>query len=397
MKAARPFPLYPMLLLAAFVLFAVSVSAGSSENPEITDAAEDPTTGRTAHDIVRGWATDDNSTITVVIEVTGLDAFSPMDDWRTLPTSVYEYYFTVEEKNYAARATIPVHGLLAAFASFSLFEVKYGSGEGLNYTSVDDSITGRYSVNTNTIEVDVDKSAVGTPSPGDVMSHMWARTFFQPRGGDREEVDTAMSFSAPGRNYTITGASSQYYSIHLRAQNVTVIGKPREVVTFNISIVSTSTTDVEVNLTNRALPAGYYINFSRLMPIPVPQGSTVAILVLISIPGNASNTTDLPFTLFGSFETEEGEVRYIDDLNLMVKVRFIPVRPPEENLNALQWFWKRIIVPYQWYIVAAIVAVVAVSVLYYFGLNRQKREDEDIIAYQAYLDSMRQQREMGGM
>jgi hypothetical protein len=206
-----------------------------------------------------------------------------------------------------------------------------------------------------------------------------------------------MSFNEPGRKYIITGSSSQYYSIHLKAQNVTVIGRPREVATFNISLVSTSTTDVEVNITNRSLPAGYYINFSRLMPIPVPQGSTVDLLVLISIPGNASNTTDLPFTLFGSFETEEGELRYIDDLNLMVKVRYIPVKDPEERLNGLEWFWKNILVPYRWFIVAGIVVAVAASVLYYFVLTRQKREDEDIIAYQAYLDSMRQQRDMGRM
>ena len=397
MKAARPFPLLPMLLLAAFVLVAVVVSAGTTENPEITDSAEDSTSGRTAHDIVKGWATDDNSTITVAIEVTGLDAFSPMDDWRSLPTSIYEYYFTVEEKNYAARASIPVHGLLAAFASFSLYEVKYGSGGSMNYTSADASITGRYNANTNTIEMDVDKSTVGNPSPGDVMSHMWARAFFEPRGGDREEVDSAMSFNGPGRNYIITGASSQYYSVHLRAQNVTVIGRPREVATFNISLVSSSTTDVEVNITNRSLPRGYYINFSRQMPIPLPQGGTVNLLVLISIPGNASNTTDVPIAIFGSYETEEGEARTSDDLNLMVKVRYIPVKPLEEDLNALQWFWRKIIEPYWWLIVAGIVVAVVASVLYYFVLTRQKREDEDIVAYQAYLDSMRQQRDMGGM
>ena len=397
MKAARPFPLLVMLLLTAFILTAVAVSAGSTEDPEITDAAEDATSSRTAHDIIKGWATDDNSTITVAIECTGLDIFSPIDDWRSLPTSIYEFYFTVEDKNYAARASIPVHGLLAAFASFSLYEVKYGSGDSLNYTSVDEFITGRYTANTNTIEMDVDKSSVGNPSPGDIMSHMWARAFFEPRDGNREVVDSAMSFNEPGRKYIITGSSSQYYSVHLKAQNVTVISKPREVATFNISVISTSTTDVEVNITNRSLPTGYYINFSRLMPIPVPQGGTVHLLVLISIPGNASNTTDLPFSLGGNFETEEGEVQTIDNLNLIVKVRFIPVREPEEKLNAFQWVWKKVIVPYRWYIVTAIIAAVAVAMFYYFVLSRQKREDEDIVAYQAYLDSMRQQRDMGGM
>jgi hypothetical protein len=396
MKAARPFPLLALLLLVAFVLAAAVVSAGSAENPEFSDTAEDSTTGRTAHDIVRGWVTDDNATITVIVEVTGLDAFSPLDDWRNLPTTIYEYYFTVEEKNYATRATIPVHGFRAAFASYALFEVTYGSGGSLNYTSVDESITGRYNVNGNTVEMDVDKANVGNPSPGDIMSHMWARAFFQPRGGDREEVDSAMSYNAPGRNYKITGSSSQYYSVHLSAQNVTVIGKPREVATFNISIVSDSTTDVEVNITNKSLPNGYFINYSRQMPIPVPQESTVHILVLVTIPGNATNTTDMPFAIFGTFETEEGEERRTDDLNLMVKVRFIPPRPPEEDLNVLERMWNAL-EPYKWYLAGGIAIAVVVTVVYYFVLLRQKKADEDIIAYQAYLDSMRQQRDMGGM
>ena len=148
--AAGLFSIRAMLLLAALVLTALVVSAGTAEDPEFTDTAEDATTARASHDIIRGWATDDNSTITVTLEMTALDAFSPRDDWRTLPSSIYEYYFTVEGKNYAARATVPVHGILAAFASFSLFKVTYGTGGDLNYTSVDESIPGSYTVNWRT-------------------------------------------------------------------------------------------------------------------------------------------------------------------------------------------------------------------------------------------------------
>ena len=120
MKAARLLPWLGLLALAALLVGALAVSAGSSEDPEVTDVAEDSTSNRASHDIVRAWITDDNSTITVSIEATQLDTFSPRDDWRTLPTTIYEYYLTIDEKHYAARATIPVHGLLAVFASFSL-------------------------------------------------------------------------------------------------------------------------------------------------------------------------------------------------------------------------------------------------------------------------------------
>jgi hypothetical protein len=394
MKAARLLPWFGLLALAAILFVALAVSAGDSDDPEITDVAEDSTSNRASHDIVRAWITDDNSTITVSIEATQLDAFSPLDDWRSLPTTIYEYYFSIDDKHYMARATIPVHGLLAVFAGFSLHEVNYEGNEPTNTTSVDDSIPGSYLANSNVVEMTIDKGAVGEPTPGDLVTHMWAAAFFQPRGGDKEEVDRAMSFTSPGRDYTITGSSSHYYMVELRSSNATIKGRPREVASFNISIRSKSTTNIEVNISNSSLPIGYFVNVSRGQPIPIPQGGVVYIMVLVSVPDNATNGTNVPFHVWANFEDDEGTRYKSDDLNLLLQIRFIPPRPPEREENILTKIWDFI---KEYYIYISIIIVLAIVgwVGFYFYENRQKKLDKEIIEYQAYLEAQRQQREIG--
>ena len=48
------------------------------------------------------------------------------------------------------------------------------------------------------------------------------------------------------------------------------------------------------------------------------------------------------------------------------------------------------------YISVVIVLIIIGSVTYYFYEARQRKLDKEIIEYQAYLESQRQQREIGG-
>jgi hypothetical protein len=394
MKGARTFHLLAIILLLAMAMTALAVAGGTQNDPEFSDAAEDSTTNRPSHDIVRGWVTDENSTIEVNLEMTALDTFSPVDDWRTLPNSIYEFYFSVEDKDYAARANIPVHGIFAAFASFSLYEVTYNGGD-RNYTSVDDSIGGTYSVADNTISMTVDKANVGEPLPGELLTHLWGASFFQPRNEEREEVDKAMSYTAPGRDYIVTGSSTHYYSVELRARNATVQAKPREAASFNISIVSKSTADMEVNLTNSTLGPGFFINFSRQMPIPLPQGDTVNVMVLITTPDNATNGTNQQFYLTARWVDDSGQDGSSDNLNLIVQVRFIPPRPPEEKKGILSQLLD--IIKENSLIFYILIGAVAAIIVYFVVKDiMRKKKDQDILEYQAYLESQRQQRETGG-
>ncbi len=395
MKAARTLVLFSALLLVALLTAAMAAYAGDSEDPEVGDDSGDSTTGRDSHDIVAAWVQDeDNGTVSFRLRMTALDAISPRDDWLSLPTSIYEYYFSVGKNDYALRATVPVHGPFAALANFNLYTVEYGDVGNMTYSDVG-GITGQYLINDGDLSLTVDKADIGSPDKGDLMEHMWAAVYFQPRGGSREEVDSALSYDHPGRTYIFRGQYTQLYDVRLSAENSTIESPNNAVATFNITIKSQSTTDVEVNMTNRSLSAGYFVNWSRSMPVPVPEGDSVSFFLLVTVPENATNGTNINVILKGVYLTEEGVELETDDLNLLLQVRFIPPKKPKEDRSIPQ-----IILDFMrdniWVVVLVALAI-AFGVVYYLYDTKKKKDDEALLdQYKAYVDSQGEQREAGG-
>ncbi len=396
MKAARTFHIGAGVLLLALLALSLTVLAGTADDPEVGDATGDATTNRDSHDIVGAWVeAEDNETVTFRIGMTALDVISPRDDWATLPNSIYEYYFSIGKNNYALRANVPLQGPFAALASFSLYEVTYGEAGNLSYEVADQSLSGTYNFNEGYLQLAVDKATVGSPTQGDLVDHMWAACYFQPRGGSRELVDQALSYDFPGRTYTIRGQYTQLYDVRLSATNATVESPNNAVATFNLTIRSQSTIDVEVNLTNRTLPFGYFLNWSRTMPIVVPEGGSVNVMLLVTVPRNATNGTDISITVWGEYTTEEGTDLTTDNLNLLLKVRFIKPKQKEEPEGVFEVFLG--ILRDYWYVIAAVVVLGAIGGLVYFTKQRKKRMEQDLIfQYQAYVESQGQQREMDG-
>lgn len=395
MKPARTFLLLNALLLVALMAMALAVYGGDADNPEVGDASGDSTTGRESHDIIGAWVEDeDNETVTFRVRLTALDVISPRDDWLNLPTSIYEYYFTIGKDDYALRATVPVHGPFAAMASFALYTVEYGETGNMSYEVADESLTGSYLYNDGDLQLAVDKASIGSPNQGDLIDHMWAAAYFQPRGGDKEVVDEALSYEFPGRTYTIRGQYTQLYDVRLTARNTTIQSPNNAVATFNITIRSQSTTDVEINLTNKNLPAGYYVNWSRTMPIVVPEGDSIGVLLMVTVPENATNGTDVMVIIRGKYPTEEGTNLTTDDLNLLLQVRYIPTKPPKVDKSIpaqiLDWIKENTIV------FILIIAAGAIAIVGYFIWLRKKKADDELIdQYQMYVDSQGQQREIG--
>ena len=393
MMGARPFLIALLFVSVALAVSALAVSAGTQEDPEVTDMSGDAG-GRESHDLIKAWVHDeDNETLTFRMELTALDAISPRDDWFTLPTTIYEYYFTIDSTNYALRATVPVHGPFAALANFNLYEVTYGEVGNMTYEAIG-SVTGNYYYNDASIQWVANKANIGTPNQGDLVSHMWAASYFQPRGENREQMDEAMSYDEPGRNYVVRGKYSQLYDVRLRADNATRTGAPHDVTSFNITIVSQSTTDVEINITNSSLPAGYFVNYSLKMPIPVPEGTSVSFSLVVSVPDDAANGTDVMIILTGRYLTQEGDELETNELNLLLQVRFIPPKPPEEERTIFTILRDFVKDYYLYLIVVVVIAVIALLVWLFLG-HRNKREDELLHEYQAYLESQGQKREMG--
>jgi hypothetical protein len=137
MRVIRPFRLLVLLLLIALAVAAMTASAGSSSSPEVSDGSDDAVTGRNSHDIIKAWVGESsNASFTITMQMTALDTVSPLDDWTNLPTTTYEFYFTLEGDDYCVRATLPVHGPLAAPASYGLYEVTYDGSEISSYEYV---------------------------------------------------------------------------------------------------------------------------------------------------------------------------------------------------------------------------------------------------------------------
>lgn len=395
MKGASAFAAVLAGLMLALTIAPMAVLAGTEADPEVTDVAGDATNGRNDMDIVKAWVEhEDNVTLTFRILLSALNLFSPRSDWQTLPQVLYDYYFTFDSNNYAARARIPVHGPLAAFAGFSLYKVEYGAtSENLTFTAASGTVTGQYNSGGAYIEMTVNKDAIGGPVRGDFITHMWSAVYYQPRGQDMARIDTAMSYQNPGREYLVKGEFSEFYDVRLTVANATVSAAPRVPARFNITIRSTSSTDIYINLTNSTPPVGYRAIFSKndTGGIHVPANSSVALILTVNVPDNATNGTDVPIMVSGRFQTKEGTTIATNNLNLGVQVRFIAPKPPQKDTTFLG-----IPIKYLMYMgVVFAVLIVFLVALYLVGQRRKRRESDDLVAFAAYVEAQKRSRESG--
>ena len=401
MKRASAFAAVMAGLLLAVAVAPMAVTAGTETDPEITDVAGDATNGRNDMDIVKAWVEDEAATtLTFRILLSALNIFSPRSDWQTLPQVLYDYYFTFDGKNYAARARIPVHGPLAAFAGFSLYEVEYGAtNENLTFTAADGTVNGLYSSGGAYVDMTVNKENIGGPLRGDLITHMWCAVYYQPRGQDMQRIDTAMSYQNPGRDYLVRGEFSEFYDVRLVTGNATLNAAPRAPARFNITIRSTSTTDLFINLTatpptvNGRPAPGYTTIFSenKTSGIHVPANSSVNLFLTVNVPDNATNGTDASLTVGGIFQTREGTNISTNNLPLVVQVRFIPPKPPVKETTIFTFLVDNI----PW-IGSVIAVLLVVLVALYINDRRKKRtEADDLVAFAAYVEAQKRSREAG--
>ena len=396
MKGASAFAAVMGGLMLALAIVPMAVLAGTELDPEMTDVAGDATNGRSDMDILKAWVEDEtNTTLTFRILTEALNLFSPRSDWQSLPQVIYDYYFTYASNNYAVRASIPVHGPLAAFAGFSLYKVEYGAtGDNLTFTAADGRVSGSYNSGGTFVELTVLKENIGGPKRGDLITHMWCAVYFQPRGQDQQRIDTAMSYQGPGRNYLVKGEFDEYYDVKLVTGNVTMNAAPRVPARYNITIKSTSTTDIYINLTNTTPPIGYKVVFAKndTGGIRVPANSSVSLLLTVTVPDNATNGTNVLITVSGKFQTKkEGKDIATNNLNLVVQVRFIPPKPPQKETSILGFIKDHIT-----WVGTGLGAVIVILVLWYIMDRKTKRQEaDDLVTFAAYVEAQKRSREAG--
>jgi len=383
--------------MLALTVAPMTVLAGTEDAPEITDVGGDATNGRSDMDIVKAWVegpAETNTTLTFRILMTSLNLFSPRSDWQSLPQVLYDYYFTFKGYDYAARARIPVHGPLAAFAGFGLYKVDYGAtSENLTFTAADGTVTGSYNSGGTYVEMTVYKENIGGPVRGDLITHMWAAVYYQPRGQDMQRIDTAMSYKSPGRDYLVKGEFNEFYDVRLQVANSTMDAAPRVPARFNITIRSTSSVDIFINLTNTTPPIGYKAIFSKndTGGIHVPANSSVTLFLTVNVPDNATNGTDVPIMVSGKYQTRDRTNIATNNLNLIVQVRFIPPKPPVKQTTIFTFIADHAV-----WLGGGLVAIAIILVIWYVvGRKSKRQEADDLVAFAAYVEAQKRSREAG--
>lgn len=182
-----------VLLLVALVL---PVQAGTQEDPEVTDAADDQAllgevgvaeAGLAGADIVAGWvAAEDEAAITLAILINGAEYGSGQVDGN--PTTYYHYFFNfkAEDTEYVASATIDAPA-------------------GDDLTPVPGGVTSEASVDGPIMTLVVPKTEIGSPAPGGLLTELYLESEVTMLG----ETDALVVDRGPdegfGRDYELAG------------------------------------------------------------------------------------------------------------------------------------------------------------------------------------------------
>ncbi len=330
---ARAKAMLALLLIASVglapLILSSPASAGDAGDPDMEDPAGDSVSGRTARDLVSGWIGNETETnIELNLQASSLEPFTPYQDWQNLPVVYYEFFFDVVTpqglQSYSARATIPMHGPLAALAQYDLFAVTYGAGGTvMNETAIGTPV-GRYLVNDAIISFAVDKISIGDPARGDILEGIWGRvqSASQRNTGDAITEDTMVSHLTPGRSFTFSGGIT-FYSIVISANSTSTNATPEDPARFTLTIHSDSEKVANVSLRNTStMPANWTMSPDRPLYIIEPGGDVTAT-VTITPGGNTTNVTRR-ITVGATFKDDQNESRSSE--NALTFSVFVP--PP---------------------------------------------------------------------
>ena len=218
------------VLVALFVIssfnIATMVLAGDSNNPEVVDNEGDSVSGKTSQDILWGYMDHEtNDTFAVVMGMKTLDTFSDPSTIQNLPITEYEFYFTIHQVNYGARATVPVHGPLGTTIRWELYTVNYnGSSTPSSETQKATLSTAKYDAAKGIINMTIKKSDVGTIVQGDQATNLWCAVYSKQRTGGITMSNATLQDRGPDTGYGL---------------DFTFVGNPAEI-TYRLQLSTTS-------------------------------------------------------------------------------------------------------------------------------------------------------------
>src|SRR6266850_2320747 len=98
MSRFRSFLILALLALATVgpIFVGAPAGAGDINDPNMTDAMGDATSGKAARDLIAGWVGNETeAVIEFDLQMASLEAWAPYADWQSFPVVYYEFFFDV--------------------------------------------------------------------------------------------------------------------------------------------------------------------------------------------------------------------------------------------------------------------------------------------------------------
>jgi hypothetical protein len=287
MHALSPAALCAVLLAAAFI--APSALAGTADIPEISDIKDGT---RDSRDILAVWFDGEtNDTIDATMNLTALESYTNPQEIPNLPTTEYEVYFSVGDKNYSVACSVPVHGPVGLLISFEIRSVTYVNATSEPTETRIATFSGTYSVSSHTIQYPISKTEIGEPKAGTHLSKTWAAVWNTNRGQTDRTLEDRAPNAGYGMDYIVRGsAGAEIIDVKMSTDTPDVHFKPNEKAEFKLNVLNNGTSTVNIALSNQTVDKGWTCTLSN-ENLTLPVNKTIVVTVTVTCPRDAKNNT----------------------------------------------------------------------------------------------------------
>lgn len=378
-------------ILSILIMSSLLVQGGDVNNPEVLDQENDSKSGKSTRDLV--WAYmghEDNETVNAVIGVSALETFTNPSDILNFPVIDYKLYFTVLGVNYAAVATVPVHGPFGIDIMYELRTVQYNGSQVSEETQKSSITSAEYDPVNGIINMTIPKSELGNPLEGDIAEGLWAAIYSRQREGNFNLSDPELEDRAPnfgyGKRYIFIGsAGNEVIRIEISTGDSTSGNVTSMFVTlkFEISVYNNGTTSLLIDM-NATQYKGWSISFGsqRSFSLGEQELENVTLSVRVTNPRDVEDFNNKDISIQVVAETNLGnetdmDMRYSNTLTFNVKADLPPAKEEEKGWQEqLQELWDEHGTNISYAIVAVIVLVVVLVVISKLRGRKEGEEDE---------------------
>jgi hypothetical protein len=282
-----------LVLIALFIItpfnLTLRVRAGNVDNPEIVDIEGDSVSGKTSQDLL--WAYigfETNTTFSLVMGMKSLDTFTDPSQIANLPTTTYEFYFTIKGTNYGAYAQVPVHGPFGIDIKWELVTVEYNGTTPSKETNKASITTARYDYTHGIINMTIKKSDVNGGDKGDKATNLWCAVYSKQRSSGINMTVPVLQDRAPdqgyGTEYTFIGNPEEVIvAIELSTTsaltaNITATSRLR----LDLSVFNNGTNTEQVNMSNSTATPKFSVSWSPAT-MTVEPGHSQNISLFVNI------------------------------------------------------------------------------------------------------------------